>query len=229
MLENLFKTWVELAPEEVKFGMDSTELYFKRNTEEYGKIGIETSEPLLIYEQDALQCYVQRCIQKRPEWAWMIFSSDTSKSFSATVWVGENADEFLIENKSCAAEGLLFAYLKALAQQRSVITGQWKHFKPTTPICNVIAIASRQIETPQEGVQYYPWPYLLEEDPNESIQLIEIKKKHYYLANKDYGDRVFYHYDNDKQWAREKSNFLGLVGPEHPESEGLLRFREIFN
>lgn len=227
MFKILFKTWVQLAPEEVSFGADQTELIFRKNIDSHGRIGIETTEPLLLFEEDALQCYVQRCIQQRFGWAWMIFSSDTSKSFSATVWVGENADEFLIENKSCAAEGLLFTYLNALAQQRSVITGQWKHFKPTTPICNVIAIASRIIDPRTEGMQYYAWPYRLEESPEQDIQLVKVGDKHYYLANKDYGDRVFYHYDGDKQWAREKSNFLGLVGPEYPDAEGLLRFREI--
>jgi hypothetical protein len=38
-------------------------------------------------------------------------------------------------------------------------------------------------------------------------------------------DRVFYFYD-DIGYARLKGDFLELVGPEHPEQEGLLRFVE---
>lgn len=153
--------------------------------------------------------------------------SDGQKIKSSVHFVDNKTPEE-IDGKSIL-ESLLYAYTKNLALNREINVGQWQHFKPATPICNVVAISSRIIDPRTEGMQYYAWPYRLEESPEQDIQLVKVGDKHYYLANKDYGDRVFYHYDGDKQWAREKSNFLGLVGPEHPESEGLLRFAKYEN
>lgn len=48
----------------------------------------------------------------------------------------------------------------------------------------------------------------------------------WFLGGVDSSDRVFYFHD-DIGYARKVDDFLGLVEPEHPGQEGLLRFTEV--
>ncbi len=121
MLKNLLKTWETLAPAEVKYVADT--LYLLNSIDE----GIPcVGQGLLTYEQDALQGYIQRCIESRG-WGWKL-----CKHFprtSACIYLSEShlGGQHFIEDS--AIEALLTAYLSALAAQRLINPGKWRHFK----------------------------------------------------------------------------------------------------
>jgi hypothetical protein len=215
MLENLLKTWAVLAPDELEI-KDGGEYILSKT------VGWNIyPETVLIYDSffeeaytiNTLQGYLQRCIEARDEWDWMIVSGSNSKKlkvFDATVFV--DGKEFL-STYSTAHEALLTAYMTALAMQRPVTQGSWKHADGD------IYWVTDTHEWSGHGFYSFlneDWSYSLVEDKNIKIQMSSSN----YNANKDYGDRAFYDGDSGK-WARLTSSFLGL------KDDGRLRFEKI--
>jgi hypothetical protein len=208
MLENLLKTWAKLAPDEIE-AKESGEYALSKIAE----WNIYSSFFEEAYTINTLQGYLQRCIEARDEWDWMIVSGSNSKKlkvFDVTVFV--DGKEFL-STYSTAHEALLAAYMTALAMQRPVTQGSWKHADGDI---------YRVTDTHEwSGHGFYSflnedWSYLIVEDKNIKIQMSSSN----YNASQDYGDRVFYDGDSGK-WARLTSSFLGL------KDDGRLRFEKI--
>lgn len=220
MLKNLLKTWSILAQDEILLeeGGRYTLLKTKdwENYYDIESIYIELEEESSF--QDTLQGYIQRCIDARKEWDFMIASNGVLKEYKvydAVVWV--NSDKVLKTSYATAHEALLTAYLTALSAQRTIVPRRWQHFKGGE--IEVIGVGSWLDDC---VAPFYN--FALEEDP-----LIEVAFAYDgYYASEDYGDLVFYSHDG-KNWARRVDSFLGLVGPEHPGSEGLLSFVEVGN
>jgi hypothetical protein len=87
----------------------------------------------------------------------------------------------------------------------------------------------RKINAPKFFTDYegavFVGSYTLEEEPSKSLKLYKNPLSESWFYTSEYSialDRVFYSHGG-KSWARLKSNFLGVVGPEHPEDEGRLR------
>jgi hypothetical protein len=217
MLKNLLKTWWILAPDEVAFGEDHKHLFLRKNTEEHGlcAIGIGLR---LCYEQDALQGYLQRCIHARN---WYFSLQQVNDYSKADVRSSIEADPRQIGKYTDACyEVLLAAYLAALAAQRPVKTGLWRHFKGS--VMEVKAVAS-----PTDSgipVNICMGIYTLEDAPEQTVILGDQGK--FSTSYWDYKNRVFYQ-NGGRGWARTTEDFLGLVGADHPEHEGLLRFVEV--
>jgi hypothetical protein len=228
MLKNLLKTWEKLAPDEVDI--------------ERGYFRLRRMNPVYCFYWESfltemsasfLQCYIQRCIQDR---GWVsslrIFPDGHA---TGRVWVDDEDETDYTKSLKVPVNALLTAYLTALAAQRPITTEYWQHFKPETPVCEFTCIAH------WGGIESDPYPsmshlgyFTLEENPSMKVRLAEVitsVKTGYciYIADQDYGDRVFYHYGGDQFWARLVENFLGLVDAKHPEHEGLLRFVEVAN
>jgi len=215
MLKNLLKTWAALAPDEVAFGEDHKHLYLRKNTEEHGlcAIGIGLK---LCYEQDALQGYLQRCIEARG-WSYKL-GFDINAGFYAFVDCEESGGKTQLE-------ALIRVYMKALAAQRPVKTGQWRHF--WGDVVEVEAVASSTAHP--SGI--YMGQYFCEDRPDLAVDLAAVGDTDYEYCSSELeillvGDRVFY-FHNEKGWARTTESFLGLVDAKHPEHEGLLRFVEV--
>jgi hypothetical protein len=210
MLKNLLKTWWILAPDEVAFGEDHKHLFLRKNTEEHGLCAIGVGLRLC-YEQDALQGYIQRCIEARG-WSYKL-GFDINAGFYAFVDCEESGGKTQLE-------ALLRVYMKALAAQRPVKTGQWQHFKGS--VMEVKAVAS-----PTDSgipVNHCMGIYTLEDAPEQTVILGD--QGHFSTSYWDYKNRVFYSHGG-RGWARTTEDFLGLVDAKHPEHEGLLRFVEV--
>jgi hypothetical protein len=224
MLKNLYKTWEILAPDEIR-NQNNTE-YVLLKTKDW-EIYTELESFYLEFQdeaisQDLLLGYIQRCIEAR-QWSWMIVSEHDgcTVEFDATVLVGE--DEYLVKAKTIAQDTLLTAYLTALAAQRPITKGQWQHFKGGE--MDVLGAANNGIcgeDHLMVGV------FTCEEKQSHWLELQRRPDGTlYYLSRAGVsGSRVFYSH-NGKNWSRPVDSFLGLVGAEHPESEGLLRFVEV--
>jgi len=129
-----------------------------------------------------------------------------------------------------------FVYVNGYACCRLIEPGKWKwqHFKGD--YFEVIGVASfpdlEESERPSEFLSEFLGVYVAEETKQRPERLMLLKLKEsgrlIYTANRDYGQRVFYK-GSHGQWAREIMNFLGLVGPEHPEHYGKLRFEKSGN
>lgn len=229
MLENLLKTWQIIAPDEIT--MPSPGVYDLGKTVDWDiyadceTLCIEFKDDSRF--QDTLQGYIQRCLKARG-WAYKVGFDNNSSDFYAFV----HAIPYSITADSIH-QSLLTAYLTALAAQRTITHGKWQHFKG-----DVVDV-----------VNYGPWEGLgitggvllhaeatsfdLEESPDVKVFLHEYDDGSCDYSpfvegqfERDYGDRVFYFHDGNR-WARKTEDFLGLVGPEHPDSEGLLRFVEV--
>ena len=189
LIDNLITTWVELAP-------------------------CEVSEPVHI------NVNIQNCLDKRG-WSWNL-SGDSGVRFTATV---ENGPETYPYPTSI--EALLSAYLAALAVRRPVKQGtHWRHYKGTSVevVGNAHWCGSAATEEDIEPLpkdMLYRGAFILEESLSGTIHLIQYVEAKYfsYIANRNYGERVFYHHDF-QNWARPISDFLGLT------DDGLLRFVE---
>jgi hypothetical protein len=217
MLKNLLKTWAALAPDELWFPTDG-EKFFLRNSFEpdydYHCDRIEEDE------LDKIQGSLQRCIDAR-KWLWTIFSSIDQEeiiSFGSNLDLG--GDEFSCNKKDSPLEALLTAYLTALAAQRPITPGLWRHFKGS--VVEVKAVAS-----PTDSgipVNNCMGIYTLEDAPEQTVVLGD--QGHFSTSYWDYKNRVFYSHGG-RGWARTTESFLGLVDAKHPEHEGLLRFVEV--
>lgn len=223
MLKNLYKTWGILAPDEVTFWDNGEAITLEKNQPPCHTW--VTVKPWLD-GQDALLGYILRCIHNRKVYCSLQQDTDYCKADVQLV-LGDPC-QFGRHTEACY-EVLLFAYLKALAAQRPITKSHWQHFKGGE--MDVLGIASQLplLEVALgSGLQFFAWPYLIEEDPKKSVQLVEtVTGKFFYLSEEDYGDRVFYQERGHSNWARIPESFLGLVGAEYPESEGLLRFVEV--
>jgi hypothetical protein len=212
MLENLLKTWEILAPGEINYDPSVNIFTFGEGTNYQMGASLTWIESNF-YSQRCLQGYIQKCIEARDEWDWMIVSGSNSKKlkvFDATAFV--DGKEFL-STYSTAHEALLTAYMTALAMQRSITQGQWKHADGD------IYWVTDTHEWSGHGFYSFlneDWSYSLEEHSNIKIQMSSSN----YNASQDYGDRVFYDGDSGK-WARLTHSFLGL------KDDGRLRFEKV--
>jgi hypothetical protein len=235
MLKNLLKTWETLAPDEVTFDYEDTCLRLNKNTKRFGLCAIDTSSDLLPYEQGTLQGYIQRCIEDR---GWQLFLVNT-KSYSS-IEIQVESTRYKSGDLKASKEliqTLLTAYLTALAAQRPVTAGPWRHFKGDELLVDG---AAKWASGQYDHGYYVPLPnaysalfigeYTIEEEPQKSLKLYRQGDLLFYIAESpcDFADRVFYIEPNGKRWARKSEVFLGLVG-QNQEHEGLLRFVEVNN
>ncbi|MGL5062071.1 MAG: hypothetical protein ACRC62_19025 [Microcoleus sp.] len=118
MFENLFESWSQLAPNEATFLDDRTAVILQRNQPPcHTWIMVNPG----LAEQDALQAYVQRCIEARG-WAWEIGTGfiSNNRTYTASVTPGGmfgNDKTIVCEYKSPCCYALLTAYLDALFAQ----------------------------------------------------------------------------------------------------------------
>lgn len=225
MYQNLFETWQTLARDELtvlpngQFNLLKTETWdIYAECMSLHLSFLDEAETL-----DTLQGYIQRCIEDRD---WLLFVTNTASYSAIEIQVssirfkagGLKADTTIPQN-------LLTAYLTALAAQRSPNPGAWLHFKGGT----VFVVAKASYSGQKIDSSSFAEKYSVEESPESKLQLRLIpgsEDRWIYNASKDYGDRIFYR-DISDCWAREASVFLSLVGTEHPEHEGKLRFTEV--
>jgi hypothetical protein len=194
MIDNLIKTWGELAPNELDSGPDEMNLVI----------------------------FVINCLNTRG-WSWNL-AYDSGHGFTATV---EDDHE-----TTCPTllSTLLTAYLTALAVRRPIKQGtHWRHYKGG--LMEVVgaahwckSAATEEDIEPLPKDMLYRGAFILEESLSGTIHLIQYVKAKYfsYIANRNYGERVFYHH-GFQNWARPIGDFLGLT------QDGLLRFVEESN
>jgi hypothetical protein len=156
-------------------------------------------------------------------WSWTL-AHDLGCGFTATVENGPETYPY-----PTLIEALLSAYLTALAARRPVNQGtHWRHYKGgLMEVAETAKWAGPDLV--RKDLERFPASYrgefLLEEQVFVTAPLImsTIKPGAYaYIANRDYGERVFYRHD-DSNWARPIGDFLGLT------QDGLLRFVEESN
>ena len=190
MIDNLITTWGELAPNEFDSGPDEMNLVV----------------------------FVINCLSNRG-WSWNL-AYDSGHGFTATV-----EDDHETTGPTILST-LLTAYLTALAVRRPVKKGtHWSHYEGD--LMEVEATAKwAGPDLSRKNLERFPascrGEFLLEEKVFGSVPLIvsTIKPGAYaYIANRDYGERVFYQHDG-RNWARPIGDFLGLT------QDGLLRFVE---
>lgn len=216
MLKNLLKTWEILAPDEVRCdewgGVWMRDRYSASFCIELSNDGF-----LLPYEEFLLQGYIQQCIEAR-KWEYEIYGNSINRAFKNFCVVSTGHYSAGQTNKG-VLRNLLAVYLTVLAAQRPITPGKWQHFKGG--IMEVVGEAS-----PVDSISKSVGVYQLEEVPEQTVYLSN--DGFFSTAYWDYMNRVFYRHDS-MNWARKTEDFLGLVGPEHPEHEGLLRFVEAGN
>jgi hypothetical protein len=206
MLENLLRTYVILAPDEIVLQRD-VGLYIVGEWTEYPLFfSLETI--VWPYKNLSLQGYIQQCIE--------------AKNWAHKIIVDNNHGEHY-------ASAQLNAYLSVLAAQRPVAPGKWQHFKGgEIDVVGAAFWASGQ----HESNDYVPLveadfvgEFVAEEEPQKSLKLYKQGENLFYISWQCicHSDRVFYSHDN-KNWARTVDSFLGLVGVNHLEHEGKLRF-----
>jgi hypothetical protein len=209
MLENLLKTWAVLAPDEIEIE-DGGEYILSKT------VGWNIyPEGVLIYNSffeeaytvDTLQGYIQRCISAR-EWRWK--TGNVTGHHWSLVWILEENISTLSSSPDSWINPLLESYLKALADQRPITPGRWKHADG-----DIYEVVGSSDWINYEGA-YSFCDFALEEFPSIKIAF----KGGKYYASQNYGDRVFY-YGNSGQWARLKYSFLGL------KDDGRLRFEKV--
>jgi hypothetical protein len=220
MLENLLKTWAVLAPDEFSIHEQGAHGILEKSKinssllddNDYIRIKVRRNvlHELSFLDKAKLQAYIQQCIEARDEWDWLIVSGSNSKKLKvsdATVFV--DGKEFL-STYSTAHEALLTVYMTALAMQRPITQGPWKHADG-----NIYEVLGNSDWINYEGAHSF-CDFALEELPSIKIAF----KGGKYYSSKDYGDRVFYDGDSGK-WARLKDSFLGL------KDDGRLRFEKV--
>jgi hypothetical protein len=232
MLKNLLKTWENLTPsEELSFSDEEALLGDNlRGTNTWCSV---------------LQGYIQRCIHARGWYFSLQQSHDYCKAEVRTK-VEDQSYQYGKYTDACH-EILLTAYLIALAAQREIIpSSNWEHFKggrvevkraAFSIIKNHLKTIKKELKDRELEDVVSHGRFCLEEEQSKSARLFNSQNNWFYFLEEDtpvtlryqpmgFDDRVFYHHENVK-YARLKSSFLGLVGPEHPEQEGLLRFTEV--
>jgi len=229
MTRNLFETWSILAPTECKFHPESLEgfAYLLKTYKGEDAPVLEIYNILSSRKENLLLGYVQRCIQAR-EWHLSLEISGTHNTI-ATIIIPEYQHKSPSFQDKDTTKALLTAYLSALAAQRAIEPGAWLHFK------------GDRIEVVGQGVGFDPrtfnaamgespllGEFQIEENPSEKVLVFKYGDDLIYATDLEIGfcDRVFYRHGSS-QWARKTDNFLGLVGAEHPEHEGKLRFRKV--
>jgi hypothetical protein len=227
MLENLLKTWETLAHDEFEIhwqgaygilknydmGSDDEIRFIQRHV-----LSCELSS----LDKAQLQYHIQHCIESRG-WKWsLVFEASSSESFYEAI-VRCSSDRSSLNFNKSAEIAILNAYIKALAAQRTITHGQWQHFKGE--VVDVEVVAGHETGYLDEFIGIF--------DCAEKHELyFELYKTkfgaEYCISDSAFEacDRVFY-YHNKKRWARKLEDFLGLVGAEHPENEGLLRFVKV--
>jgi hypothetical protein len=224
MLKNLYKTWGQLAPDEVI--LDQWGVVWMQDRYS-ASVRIEPIEDgsLLPYEKFILQGYIQQCIHDR---GWYFFLEQLPDYCKADVRTKlEDQPHQCGKYKNACHEVLLTAYLTALAAQRPVTTGVWQHFKgDEMEVIGKVGIGS--ILSPAFSMYSSDSDdFSLESDPSVKLRLfmhpVEPLRYCNVFHEAYYSDLVFYSH-NSQGWARRPDSFLGLVGPEYPEQEGLLRF-----
>ena len=228
MLEkNLLKTWNLLAPEEIWPWNDDDEFLY--------------TSPIAFYKADGdcevkrweLQGYLQQCIEAR-EWGLKLSIPDKTRigEFDAEIQIGTSY--FYAQSPTNLCEALLTAYITAIASQRSITSGKWRHFKGGK--YQVVNVAHWKPFESNSDFDALMTPYIFESTLSMGICLDlhfwlcgSMKEPPNYYTSSDnlnYGAIVFYK-GIPKKWARKPEDFLGLVGSEHPEQAGLLRFVEV--
>jgi hypothetical protein len=151
--------------------------------------------------------------------------------FCATIQSSE--EHFSSDPWPNAGQALLFAYLLAIAQQRPVERGSWRHFKEGAIAhvdCHFSTNARRSATPPASAVTYRD--YRFEDDPEVVFKLFWRESTGFWFyvdSEVDFGDIVFYHYpDSGRTWVRERKNFLAVTGLAYPpELAAKLRFEEV--
>ena len=192
MIDNLITTWGELAPNEFDSGPDEMNLVV----------------------------FVINCLNKRG-WSWNLAYDSGHGFFTVAVEDGPETYPY-----PTLLSTLLTAYLTALAVRRPVKEGtHWRHYKGGLMEAEATAKWAGP-DLRRKDIKRFPASYrgefLLEENVFGTVPLImsSIHPGAYaYIANRDYGERVFYNHE-EENWARPIGDFLGLT------QDGQLRFVE---
>jgi hypothetical protein len=151
--------------------------------------------------------------------------------FSATVY--HSGEAFGSDPWPTEGMALLFAFLRAIAQQRYIDIGAWRHFKEGAIAhvdCHFSTNARRSTTPPASTVTYRD--YRLEDDPEVVLTLFWRESTGFWFyvdSEVDFGDIVFYHYpDTGNAWVREARDFLDVTGLKYPaELAAKLRFEQV--
>jgi hypothetical protein len=223
VLENLFKTWAILAPDEVTFWDNGEAITLQKNQPPCHTW--VTVKPCLD-ELDALLGYIQRCIEAR-KWSFNLLSDLDSdyprRGFAAEIYqIGVEVHGKAIADSLNLA--LLTAYLSALAARRPVTEGRWQHFKGGEINVGYSAKWNGRTIDSSSLASCFMVEEVEECSDDKTQPVLCLKDESWsYRASKDHGDRVFYIHGNQRR-AKCKESFLALVGFEYPESRGLLRY-----
>jgi hypothetical protein len=223
MLKNLLKTWWILAPDEVQISQTNIASF-------HNKLAIDLDQlDAFAYEISCIQPHLQRCIQAR---GWVsslrIFPDGHG---TGRVWIDDEDETDFNQSSRLPLEALLTAYMTALAAQRPVKTGLWRHFKgDVVEVVGVFPFGTRDCDDDDFTVE---GEFAFEDDPTLSFQLLcwgdgHMEFQHTALSLGFLPDRVAYLHGG-KGYLRLPDNFLDLVDAKHPEHEGLLRFVEVDN
>jgi hypothetical protein len=210
MRKNLFQSWEYLASQEIGY-------LNKINTRQ-----LNNSCEM----KDVLQGWIQRCIHARGWYFSLQQSHDYCKAEVRTKIEGQSYQ--CGKYTDACHEILLTAYLYVLADQRTIAASRtWQHFKggSVKAFCSAQGDSGAYLDEYKDAV--FHGRFCVEEEPTKNVGLFKDKDSWFYVSENGMllGDRVFYSHD-DVGYARLTRSFFGLVGPEHPEQEGLLRFTE---
>jgi hypothetical protein len=155
-------------------------------------------------------------------------SLDISFDRNNNLWqstVTNNGQRYFSDRHLKAEHALLLAYLRMLADQRSINPmSTWQHFKG-----DVMTVVAEAREAYPGGGSKSIGVYTIEESPSQEVELFTRPDGTfvYFSGNTiPQSNRVFYTH-NGQSWTRTRSNFLSLVGSELPQSYGLLRFADV--
>jgi hypothetical protein len=212
MLKNLFKTWEILAPNEIQI-VDEYSILLLKISGKYREL--KSTEFLSTCEQDKLQGYIRRCILTRNG---VIEGKEQTGLLEQKVCIPSQSPESYVTRGENA---LLVAYLTSLASIRTVTVGSWECFNGgDAEVVGVANPVDAVLDDKAIGI------YQLTDAPEQTAYLLNNKTFAIFSFYWDYKDRVFYSH-NGNNWAMPVDQFLGLVGSESPDHEGLLRFTEV--
>jgi hypothetical protein len=212
LFSNLWQSWRSLSEAETPHFSDTN--FASSEIAENIELWLDEKEQEAL---DLLQCYVQRCIQARSGWTYVIGMCASS------VFAGGSQRGFEYSSDGYPGTALFSAYVAALAMQRPVEKGAWLHFKGSTVFVDGLAkwagkgVSSELVTS-----------FSIEENPGQKIKIglrPRTEDQWIYHCSQDLGDRVFYS-DSSGRWARKVDVFLGLVG-DNEEHEGKLRFAQV--
>lgn len=165
----------------------------------------------------------QDCIEAK-HWGWSVTYNAKTGIYEASV---DKYNEMppIIQAGSFSGEALFMAYLTALAEIREIKpNSRWRHFKGEEYVAFGVAVptSNKFLGLPRVVIG----SFALEELPGRDIIVSQFGTQFEHNEPPITGDRVIYHGDCVR-WAALTTSFLGLVGPEHPEHEGKLRFTAV--